>query len=316
MANANGNNRYFSGTATTQDVSGQLLAQGLQRFGEGLGAAIQGNRKKKEEKQRETTAINFFVAQGMDEEDAKAGVKGVGAENVLQFMNIQQQAAAEAAKQRFDMKQQAFENTNTVAASRRDERDLALKEKMSLAELNQAKTQTEINMLNAKTAAQRQAIAEEQLKIEQELQKLSGTTQTLPGGTEIFHDGNKWERIPNTADLTPVEKAKQLNDVLDPDSPLGTYYARTRNKSGKRAGKLGFGDQDINPAFERTLEALGYESFSDTKKEKTATPATQSEATAIAPEQEELPTITTQEEFDALPPGAKFRNADGTLAQK
>jgi len=61
-----------------QDRSGEIKGQAMAQFGQQIGASIAEGRRKKEEKQQSTAAIEYFISKGMPEEEAKWAVKGLG----------------------------------------------------------------------------------------------------------------------------------------------------------------------------------------------------------------------------------------------
>jgi len=278
MAAIQGPDKHFNPFINQVNRSGEHLGAGLAQLGAGLGQGIESARQKKREKEQleafaNAMASNPYVQQHLPtgttpQEFSQQLQKMDPAQQkaVLQFLPAaaQQQAAADAAmkkEQQDDRKLDLEERKVEVS-----EGQLDLSKDMSIEEIDQRRAQIEINLLNAETSADRARLAEEEALLTRQKFEKSGEIMELKNGGSAFWDGNKWERIPGSEDKTPGESAKELNQILDPDSPLGQYYLRTRDAEGKRAGKLQRGSNAINPAFEKTLSELGFETFEDKKK--------------------------------------------------
>lgn len=294
MAQIQGADQHFIPRVDHYNQSGQIMSKGLADFGAGLGAGINQYRQEQQNKAaREATAgimaNNPFFQKAMG---LPAGT--TPQELTKQLSKLPSDAQDQLAQFAVDIAQETERSRNnkvnegidqqradsgTVAANATMKRAVTGQEaldhqkQMSLEEIDARRAQIEINLLNATTSQEELELKREGAQLERQKFAMNGELLDLPRGGKAFWDGNKWERIPNTSDMTPVEKAKALNSVLDPDSSLGAYYRDTRNADGTikdpKKGGFGFGNvTEINPAFEKTLKDMGYQSYeSDNKGE-------------------------------------------------
>ena len=301
-------NVYFNPQITERSTGGQSLGQGLAQLGAGIGQGIAKYKRNKERKEREDSFVEFALSTGVfgnDEQAVRAGVKSLGPEGLSQFAQLQSQMAAreadaDIAQQRLDLDREELALRTSEAERNRE---------LSNRELDARLSSIEINRLNASTAQERAKLDAEMFELQKEKYQRAGEVRELPDGSLAIFDGNKFERIPAGADVDPLDRAKEINNLLDPKSPLGEYYSDTRNEKGELRERSAFrNDRDLNPAFERTLADIGLASSNnrptvDVSVSEVSTPAG---ATAEPAPVVDAPVINTKAEYDALPEGAVF----------
>ncbi len=119
MARSDSSNVYFQlGRQAPDTVTPQLWHNAAQSIGTGIAVSIEKARLKKEKKAQEDAAIQWAMKNfKLSEEDATAGVKGVGVDAMMKFADVEtkrRQAQSEALQQQYDRDQAAREERREI----------------------------------------------------------------------------------------------------------------------------------------------------------------------------------------------------------
>jgi hypothetical protein len=139
---------------------------------------------------------------------------------------------------------------------------------------------------------------------------IAGKVYTLETGEKVWMDGNSLKPVPSYS--SPEQKGIQLSKILEDGSPFSEYMKTTRN------GDLTLQEApawwrpffmegaELNPAWEETAQLLGYPAY-DVETRQLLNPKKAAGAN-VGITENNIPSISSQEEFDELPSGAEYIN--------
>lgn len=246
----------FNNAPVDWDTS-QYTDQGLASAGNAIAQAIQDFRERKEKKKREEDAAAYIAKMmpNLSPEDIKAGVKGVGAENVIKMGQYQEM------KERDDQIRREAKR----AEDQRRQQELVFKfiemerNRQEALRLGRA-TDAEIGLREAKT--KNINLENEAIKHGGERKPLEVTLEKVPNMVALQTGPQSWTyQRTDGGELTPKDRTHIAAQLYKKE--IQDYIKKTRGAGG--SPKDGFfssvGPKDIDPGMEAIIEATGMVAF-------------------------------------------------------